>query len=598
MRWTGRFEGYNAAALRKDLVAGLIVGIIAIPLGMAFAIASGVKPEYGIYTIVVAGILISLFGGSRVQIGGPTGAFIPILLAIVMQYGYENLLIAGMMAGVLLVLMGVFKLGALVRFIPRPVTTGFTAGIAVIIFSGQIASFLGLKGVEKHETFLPNMKEIVLRLPTINLYSVTTALICLIVILLAPKLMPKVPGSLAGLVVSTVVAVLFFGGKVDTIGSVYGAIPSSLPELRFPDITWEKIGTLWSPALVIAMLGAIESLLSAVVADSMSGDRHNSNRELIGQGIANIVTPLFGGIPATGAIARTAANVKNGGVSPIAGVTHGVVVLLVLVLFAPYASYIPLASMAPILMVVAWNMSDRKEFAHILSAKSSDSLVLVITFLLTVLTDLPTAVEIGLLLAVVLFVVRMSGLLKVTKVLPDPAERAGKVREHVVAKGCDCPQIAIFTIDGPLFFGTADRFERAMTDMIRNRPKIVLLRMSKVPHMDTSGEARLAELVKQCRKQGCAILVAGVQPQPLDILKQSGLYAEIGESQFFPRTGQAIDFALQRLDTGRCKGCSQFAFRECAALAGAENGSAAAVPSPSRLEGGQKAVPLVSETVR
>jgi SulP family sulfate permease len=566
MKWTGRYEGYHAAALRKDLVSGLIVGIIAIPLGMAFAIASGVKPEYGIYTTVVAGILISLLGGSRWQIGGPTGAFIPVLFGIVMQYGYENLLIAGLMAGVILVLLGLFRLGALIRYIPRPVTIGFTAGIAVTIFSGQIPSFLGLRGIVKHETFLPNMKEIFVHLSTLNLYSVVTAAISLAVLLLMPRIAPKVPGAIAGLIVSGAVATLFFQGKVDTIGSVYGAIPSSLPHFHVPDMTWGKMANLLQPAFIIAMLGAIESLLSAVVADSMTGGRHNSNRELIGQGIANIAAPLFGGIPATGAIARTATNIKNGGVSPIAGIFHGVVVLLVLVLFAPYASYIPLASMAPILMLVAWNMSDRKEFAHVVKAKGSDSLILLITFTLTVLTNLTTAVEVGLLLAAALFVKRMSDMLTVAKVLPDPTEKHGKVRAHMVTDQHDCPQFHIYTIEGPLFFGAAGEFETSMTNLMRIRPRIVLLRMGKVPFMDTTGEYNVAVLSERMAKQGGIVLVSGIRPQPLEVMKRTGLYDRIGAEHFFEHTGEAIEYALGRLDAAQCAGCRRFAFRECTKL--------------------------------
>jgi SulP family sulfate permease len=569
MKWTGRFEAYNLASLRKDLVSGLIVGIIAIPLGMAFAIASGVKPEYGIYSTVVAGIVISLFGGSRFQIGGPTGAFIPILFAIVMQYGYENLLIAGLLAGIILVFLGLLKLGALIKFIPRPVTIGFTAGIAVIIFSGQIANFLGLTQIEKHEDFLSNMKEILIHLETTNLFSVITALICLAVILLTPKFLPKVPGSLLGLIVSTVVATLFFKGHVATIGSSFGAIPSTLPHFHIPDITWERIGTLIQPAFIIAMLGGIESLLSAVVADGMTGKRHNSNRELIGQGIANIVIPLFGGIPATGAIARTATNIKNGAVSPISGIFHGVVVFLVLILFASYASEIPLASMAPILILVAWNMSERKEFAHVLKTKTSDSLVLAITFLLTVFTNLTTAVEVGLLLAVLLFVKRMSDMLTVAKVLPDPASE--KVKAHMVAEGHDCPQLSIYTIEGPLFFGAANMFEKSIMDTIHLRPKILLLRLGKVPFMDTTGESNLSSLVNHFKKLGGVVIISGIQPQPLEVLKKTGLYDRIGTENFFGHTGEAIDYALFQLDYNKCLGCKHFAFRECAGLSNVES---------------------------
>jgi SulP family sulfate permease len=571
MKWKGRFEGYNVSAIRKDLISGLIVGIIAIPLGMAFAIAAGVKPEYGIYTTIVAGIIISLFGGSKFQIGGPTGAFIPILFAIVMQYGYENLLIAGFLAGIILVLMGVFKLGVLIKFIPRPVTIGFTAGIAVIIFSGQIVNFLGLSGIEKHEDFLPNMKEIAMHISTLNIYSVITAGISLVIILLLPRFLPKIPGSLVALVISSVVATLFFKGYVATIGSSFGAISSTLPHFHIPEITWDRIQTLIRPAFIIAMLGGIESLLSAVVADGMAGSRHNSNRELIGQGIANMVTPLFGGIPATGAIARTATNIKSGAVSPFSGVIHGVVVLLTLILFAPYASHIPLASMAPILMIVAWNMSERKEFAHVLKTKTGDSIVLLITFLLTVFTNLTTAVEIGLILAVVLFVKRMGELLTVAKVLPDPNDKHEKVQVNMVYEGHDCPQISIYTINGPLFFGAANMFEKTIMDTIHQSSGILLLRMGKVPFMDTTGESNFANLVKHFEKSGGLVLLSGVQHQPLEVLKKTGLYAFIGTEHLFEHTGDAINYALARLDYNKCLGCKHFAFRECTVLS--KNGS-------------------------
>lgn len=566
MKWTGRFEDYNATSLRKDLISGLIVGIIAIPLGMAFAIAAGVKPEYGIYTTIIAGILISLLGGSKFQIGGPTGAFIPILFAIVMQYGYENLLIAGFLAGLMLILMGVFKIGALIKFIPRPVTIGFTSGIAVIIFSGQIANFLGLSNIEKHENFLPNMKEVASNLLSTSLYSLVTAGICLAVILLTPRFLPKVPGSLIGLIISSVIAALFFEGQVATIGSSFGDIPSTLPHFQLPDITWDRIEMLLRPAFIIAMLGGIESLLSAVVADGMGGSRHNSNRELIGQGIANMVTPLFGGIPATGAIARTATNIKSGAVSPMSGIIHGVVVFLVLILFAPYASNIPLASMAPILMIVAWNMSERKEFVHVLRTRTSDSIVLVLTFLLTVFVDLTTAVEVGLILAVILFVKRMSETLKVSKVLPDLTAKHEKMKPHIVTEGHDCPQISIYTIEGPLFFGVADTFEKSIMDTIRLKPKVLLLRMGNVPFIDTTGESNLASLVKHFEKHGGMVLISGIQPQPSEVLKNTGLYHFIGEKHFFEHTGDAINYALLQLDVGECMGCRHFAFRECTSL--------------------------------
>lgn len=560
-----RFHQYSLRNVPKDVLSGLIVGVIAIPLGMAFAIASGVKPEYGIYTTIVAGILISLFGGSKYQIGGPTGAFIPILFGIVMTYGYENLLIAGFLAGVMLVLMGIFKLGSLIKFIPRPVTIGFTTGIAITIFTGQIASFLGLTGIKKHEEFIQNLNEIIINMDTINLFSILTAVICLATIIVTPKIAPKVPGPLIGLVVSTLIATLLYPNHIATIGTAYGQIPSSLPQLQIPDLSVEMIITLLKPAFIIAMLGGIESLLSAVVADGMTNSKHNSNKELIGQGIANMVTPLFGGIPATGAIARTATNIKSGAISPLSGIIHGVVVLLVLMFFAPFASYIPLASMAPILMVVAWNMSERKVFAHILKTKSTDSLVLVVTFLLTVFVNLTTAVEVGLVLAAILFTKRMSDVMKTSKALPNLQHKHEKVETQMVTDSHDCPQVSIYNVEGPLFFGAAQTFETSIMNTINYRPKILLLRMSRVPFMDTTGEANLTSIVSHFSKSGI-VIISGINEQPKNVMIKTGLYDVIGQDHFFEHTGDAIQFALSQLDRNKCLGCKHFAFKECKKL--------------------------------
>lgn len=562
--FTGRFEGYSWGYFQKDLLAGIIVGIVAIPLAMSFAIASGVKPEYGIYTTIIAGVLISLFGGSRFQIGGPTGAFVPILLGIVITYGYEDLLLAGLLAGFILCFMGIFKLGTLIKFIPRPVTIGFTSGIAVIIFTGQVSNFLGLTGIEKHEQFIANLREIFVHISTINLYSVLTALICLSIILILPRILPKVPASLVGIVVSSIVATVFFSGHVATIGSAYGTIPNTLPQFAIPEITLERIQQLIGPAFVIAMLGGIESLLSAVVADGMTNSKHNSNKELVGQGIANIVTPFFGGIPATGAIARTATNIKSGAVSPVSGVIHGVFVLITLLLLAPFASHIPLASMAPILMVVAWNMSEQKHFAHILKMKSGDSLVLLVTFLLTVFTSLTTAVAIGLILALILFTKRMSNMLVISKVLPDHPNE--KVTPYAVNKTHDCPQISIYTIEGPLFFGAAQTFEQNILSSIHYKPKVLILRMAKVPFIDTTGEAYFKNIVHYFKNQGGIVLISGIQSELKTTLVKDGLYDEIGEKNFFDHTGDAIDYALKHLNTQKCIGCKHSAFRECAQL--------------------------------
>jgi len=532
MRFYGRFEGYDSSKFRRDLIAGLVVGVVAIPLGMAFAIASGVGPEYGLYTVIVAGILISLFGGSKYQIGGPTGAFVPILFGIVSQYGIENLLIAGFMAGCMLVLFGIFKLGKLMKFIPRPVIIGFTAGIAVIIFSGQIANFLGLKGVEKHESFFLNMREIVVHLGTANSLAILTAIVGLIVILAAQKYIPKIPGALLGLLASTFLAVLFFQGQVETIGSAYGEIPRQLPTFAFPELTIEKMMYLLPPAIVIALLGGVESILSAMVADNMKGSKHDSNKELVGQGIANMAAPLFGGIPATGAIARTATNIKNGGASPISGVVHGVVVLLILMLFAPYASMIPLAAMAPILMFVAWNMSEKKEFINIVKVKNADSLVLVVTFLLTVIGDLIIGVTAGLILAFIAFIKKMSQTTNIhTNVAVPQIETAAALERETDQKG-----ISMYSIEGPLFFGTTDSLENSILDHVQTKPKTLILLMNKVNYMDTSAEAVLMNISNRLKHHNGKLMIVGLQSQPKELLHRTGLFHHIGKQHFFERT--------------------------------------------------------------
>lgn len=565
-RFSGRWEGYQLGDLRKDLVAGITVGVIAIPLGMAFAIASGVKPEYGLYTTIVAGIVIALLGGSRFQIGGPTGAFIPILLGIVIQYGYENLILAGLMSGILLVIMGLLKLGAVIKYIPRPVTIGFTAGIAVIIFTGQIGNFFGLSELEQHTYFTDNVMEIVRNIHLLNIGSLLTAIICFASLILVTKYVPKIPASLVGIIVSTVFAIIVFPDRIPTIGSVFGTIPGSLPSIQFPEITFQRVIMLMGPALTIALLGAIESLLSAVVADGMSGTKHNSNRELIGQGAANIVSPLFGGIPATGAIARTAANIRSGAVSPFSAVIHGLVVLIVLLLFAPYASQIPLASMAPILMMVAWNMSERAHFWQLLRMRNSDAAVALITFLLTVFINLTVAVGAGLVVAALLFIKRMSELMLVEKVLPNQVDGLGKLEAAAVTSSNTCPQLSIYSIEGPLFFGAAQDFLNTMMEAIQHRPKIIILKLARMPFIDASGEANLNALISHFHHRGSTVVLTGIQDQPKKMLKHTGLYYRIGEERIFQRTGEAIRYAIEQLDHEICRGCGQFAFRECREL--------------------------------
>ncbi|MBT2645692.1 sulfate permease [Bacillus sp. ISL-34] len=533
-----RFQGYNMKGFQKDVTAGLVVGVVAIPLGLAFAIASGVEPIYGLYTTIIAGILISILGGSKYQIGGPTGAFVPLLFGIVMQYGYESLLIAGFLAGIMLVLMGLLKLGNLMKFIPRPVIIGFTTGIAIIIFSGQIANFFGMK-VEKHEAFLDNMKELVIKADTINIYSVVVAIICFAVILLAPRLLPRVPGPLLGLLISTMAAYFLFPDKVATIGSTYGAIPKGFPEFQVPELSVEVIITLLPVAFTIALLGGVESLLSATVADNMGGTKHDSNKELVGQGIANIATPFFGGIPATGAIARTATNIKSGAVSPMSGVIHGIVVLLVLLVLSPYAAHIPLASMAPILMFVAWNMSERKEFAHVLKTKTADSAVLLVTFLVTVFTDLIMGVGIGLLIAFITFIAKMSHTLKVR-------ERSHKITEIVPVDNSDS-KINVYNLEGPLFFGSIDVLESSILENLDNKTKVLVLSMRRVTYMDTSAEAALLAIVNRIGKYKGKLIISGIQQQPKELLLSTGLYHKIEKQHFFKSKEDALYFAKKQL---------------------------------------------------
>ncbi|MDV6377038.1 SulP family inorganic anion transporter [Sporosarcina sp. GW1-11] len=523
-----RYLHYNAAGFRRDLIAGITVGIVAIPLGMAFAIASGVKPEYGLYTTIIAGLLVALLGGSRFQIAGPTGAFIPILLAIVLQYGYEDLLIAGFLAGVFLVIMGLLGVSNLIHFVPRSVTIGFTAGIAIIIFTGQFQNFFGLTGVEKKEFFHESMIEIVRNFHTVNTFSIMTAVIGLAVIFILPKIAPKIPLLLVALLIPTLCSILFFPGKVETIGTAFGGIPQHLPSFHFPDITLSKLVTLWQPALIIAALGAIESLLSAVVADGMKSDvpKHDSKKELMGQGIANIITPLFGGIPATGAIARTATNIGSGAVSPISGVIQSLFVLAFLLLFAPYASYIPLAAMAPILMYVAWNMSSRKAFVQILSLRSSDSLVLLTTFLLTIFLNLTIAVEVGILLAALSFLRKMSGSLEI---------KESKLTEVEIFKLADSTgkELIKYKVSGPLFFGTAKNFENRYYELLNVKQSTIILDLKNLTALDATGEAALSALLDEAQRKNKRLIFKKVPSDKMSLFKRSGLYEKIGKDNFF-----------------------------------------------------------------
>ena len=420
-------------------------------------------------------------------------------------------------------------------------------GIAVIIFSGQIENFLGLEGLEKKEYFHETMIQIGQNITTFNGYSIFIAVIGLLLLILIPKLFPRVPVLLVALIVPAILAYLFFPGKVETIGSAFGGISQSLPGIQIPELTWSRVLTLIQPAFIIAMLGGIESLLSAVVADGMTGKKHNSNRELVGQGIANVVTPLFGGIPATGAIARTATNINSGAVSPFSGIFQGLFVLITILVFAPLASHIPLASMAPILMRVAFNMSEYKSFAHIIKLRSSDSIVLGATFLLTVFVNLTVAVQIGLLLAMVSFVKRMSEVLEVEKVIPKMMKEETNGDKNSLAT--KSPKLAFFTIDGPLFFGAADRFESVITSSLSRKPKVLILQMKHVSFIDATGGANLTSLIVDFKKNGGTTLLAELNDDVLEIIKTSGLHEIIGEENVFEDASAAVDHGLHLVNT-------------------------------------------------
>jgi len=459
--------------------------------------------------------------------------------------------------------MGVFRVGALIRFIPFPVTTGFTAGIAVIIFAGQFNSFLGLSRLPAHEQFHLNLLETIRNLTQLNPQAVATALLGLACVLLTPKLTNKFPGSLLGMVVCTIL-VTYLGWSVETIGTRFGSIPRSIPWPTFPQLSFSSLLRVLQPAFTIAVLGAIESLLSCMVADSKSGDRHDSNRELIGQGIANCLSPLFGGIPATGAIARTATNIRSGGVSPVAGIVHSVTILITMLLFAPWASRIPLACLAPVLMMVAWNMSETHQIRHILKGPRSDISVLAITFFLTVFADLTVAVQFGLLMAAALFIKRMSDVHRVEKVLPDVTDPKSKVRA-VGNHPRNCPQASILSVEGALFFGAAKRFQQEVEEEF-GEIRTLILRLGRVPLVDSTGERALHSIWDQCQKRDVMLLISGLQPQPSEVLEATGLSDLIGKDHFFPRTGLAINRAISHMDPKVCSYCPHFAFRECEEL--------------------------------
>ena len=536
-------KNYSTKTFVSDLIAGVIVGVVALPLAIAFAIASGVSPERGLFTAIIAGFCISFFGGSKVQIGGPTGAFAVIVYGVVNKFGYEGLVIATIMAGILLILLGAFKMGGLVKFIPYTIVTGFTAGIAVTILTGQIGDFFGLTTGKMPGDFVGKIKVYIESFNTINWYSFGIAAISLIVIFLWPKINKKVPGSLIVIILATVVSVILehtLGWKTDTIGSRYGAIPSSLPAPTIPGINLELIKQLFPTAISIAVLAAIESLLSAVVADGMIGSKHDSNTELIAQGIANIASPIFGGIPATGAIARTATNIKNGGKTPIAGIIHAVVLLLIMLLLGKFAVYIPMAALAAVLVSVAWNMAGIPAIKALLKGQKSDICVLAVTFIITVFIDLTVAIEIGLGFAAFFFIKKMIDVSEVQEKRENiitGIDASGNTTEYTIPEN-----VLVYDIEGPLFFGTVRKFEMAV-ERAAISCKALVLNMESTIYLDAGGIRALEQCKAACDRKGIKIILSGIHTQPYILFEKTEMVNKIGRENIFGEIQEAIDYA-------------------------------------------------------
>ena len=546
------FRNYSKTDFSTDLMAGIIVGIVALPLAIAFGIASGVTPEKGIITAIVAGFIISLLGGSKVQIGGPTGAFIVIIYGIIQEYGIEGLTVATLMAGILLVLMGVFKLGAVIKFIPYPIIVGFTSGIAVTIFTTQIADVFGLNfdGEKVPGDFIGKWLVYARHFDTVNWWNALVSFVSIFIIAITPKFSKKIPGSLIAIVVVTLAVYLMkvYGGitTIDTIGDRF-SIQAQLPEAVVPVLDWEAVKNLFPVAVTIAVLGAIESLLSATVADGVIGDRHHSNTELIAQGIANIVSPIFGGIPATGAIARTMTNINNGGRSPISGIVHAGVLLLILLFLMPLAQYIPMACLAGVLVIVSYNMSGWRTFLALMKNPKSDVTVLLTTFFLTVIFDLTVAIEVGLLIACVLFMKRVMETTEISvirdEIDPNKESDLEVHEEHLtLPKG-----VEVYEINGPYFFGIATKFEEIMSQL-GDRPKIRIIRMRKVPFIDSTGIHNLTNLCVMSQKENIHIILSGVNDKVHKVLERSGFYELLGEDNICSNINEAVAKARESVE--------------------------------------------------
>ncbi len=531
-------QGYGVGDLRADLIAGLTVAIVALPLAMALAIASGTTPDKGLVTAIVAGFLISALGGSRYQIGGPTGAFVVVVFNVIAEHGYDGLVLATLMAGVTLVVLGYGRIGTYIKYVPYPVVTGFTAGIAVIIFTSQIKDLLGLTMETVPADFLSKVAAYAEAMPTADAATMAVAFGSLALILVIRRLKPGLPIFLIAVVAGSL-AVALAGLPVDTIGSRFGGIPTTLPTPVFPEITWQRLVDLSPAAFTIAFLAGIESLLSAVVADGMTGRKHRSNCELVAQGVANIGSALFGGMPATGAIARTATNVRSGARTPVAGVAHALFLLVFVLALAPLASFVPLASLAAVLVIVAWNMSEVKHVRHLMKAPMGDRVVLLLTFGLTVMVDLTVAIEVGVVLAAMLFMHRMANAVEVqthTHLIDDDEDDFTRPRTpdyEPLPEG-----IEVYQISGPFFFGAAAKLGDVL-DKLRRPPRVFILRMRLVPLIDATGGHALQEFLHRCRGHGTRVILSNVQPQPRRVLEELG-FREDDHLGFTPDTPTAI----------------------------------------------------------
>lgn len=542
-------KNYSKETFMSDLMAGIIVGIVALPLAIAFGIASGVSPEKGIITAIIAGFIISLLGGSKVQIGGPTGAFIVIIYGIIQQYGEAGLIVATLMAGILLILLGVFKLGAIIKFIPYPIIVGFTSGIAVTIFTTQIADIFGLNfgGEKVPGDFIGKWMIYFRHFDTVNWWNAVVSILSIIIIAITPRFSKKIPGSLIAIIVVTIGVYVLktYAGidSIDTIGDRF-TIKSELPEAAIPTLNWEAIKDLFPVAITIAVLGAIESLLSATVADGVTGDKHDSNTELIAQGTANLITPLFGGIPATGAIARTMTNINNGGKTPVAGIIHAIVLLLILLFLMPLAQYIPMACLAGVLVIVSYNMSEWRTFKALLKNPKSDVTVLLITFFLTIIFDLTIAIEVGLVIACILFMRRVMETTEISvikdEIDPNDELDIAVCEEHLIIPA----GVEVYEINGPYFFGIATKFEETMAQL-GDRPKVRIIRIRKVPFIDSTGIHNLTSLCKMSQKEKITIVLSGVNEKVHKTLEKSGFYELLGKQNICPNINVALDRAKE-----------------------------------------------------